>query len=236
MDGTNAIFAGEFVVGNAADDIGPEAKGFFEEGVILDGVLVGCAVEAVLGKGDNLDGDPVADLVADFEEGLEGGEGGFADVGVGANKEGALLGLEAEGLEGTVFDIGEGEGSFAIAPDLDAFKQRPTLVPAGLSGGEDRVEVNMGFDEGGADELTRGVNFLGGREGKVRADRGNPAVCDGEVRRFRGLGAAGLGETGLIEEAVAENEIRHRESRRVGHAHHNLGENTSDPAPIATPA
>jgi hypothetical protein len=134
MDRANAIFAGHLVVGDAADDIGSETKGFFEESFIFR-----MAVETVLGEGDDLDGDPVTNLVADFEEGLEGGEGWFADIGMGADKEGTLLGLEAEGLEGTVLDIGEGEGPFAIAPDFNALKQRATLVPPGLTGSENRI-------------------------------------------------------------------------------------------------
>ena len=49
MDGADAVFAGEFVVGDATDGIGSKNNGFFDQFVVL-----GTAVDAVLRESDDL--------------------------------------------------------------------------------------------------------------------------------------------------------------------------------------
>ena len=148
VDGLHAIFAGEFVVGDAADYVYATGDRFLHQAFVLR-----ATIDAVLRKCHELQGDPVFDSGSDFEESIQSGQAGFADIDVATDVENAVASMLLQGFDRPVLYVFEGDVLLAIAPDFDAFKQCAALVPAGLSGGEGGVEVDVGFDEGGADEF-----------------------------------------------------------------------------------
>ena len=62
MDRTDTVFAGEFVVGYAANGIGSLLDGFFNEFIVF-----GAAIDTVLRESNNLDRNPIFDGITDFE-------------------------------------------------------------------------------------------------------------------------------------------------------------------------
>ena len=78
----------------------------------------------------------------------------------------ALLGLTTEGLLGALEDIFEREALLNLAPLFDAFEEGAGLIDAAAGVDEGRVEVDVRFDEGWADEQALGWKLGGiGRGG-----------------------------------------------------------------------
>jgi len=140
------------------------------------------AVEAVLREGDDLEGDPVLYLFAELKKGAEGEEFFFGDVGVSSDEEDALLGLEAEGAGGALFDVVEREVLLEAAPDLDAFEEGAGLVEAAAGVDEGGIEVDVRFDEGWGDEEAVGGELGDGGYSRAGIEQAfDLAGCDQKI-------------------------------------------------------
>ena len=130
--------AGKLVVGDAADHVRTQGQGSLYQ---VRGF--GGREDSVLGEGDELEFAEVADLVAQFDQGSQGGEVFVADIYVAPDKERTLGHLPLYRLQRPALDVLFRKALLPLAPELYPLLERPALVKGGVSHGEGRVQVNV---------------------------------------------------------------------------------------------
>jgi hypothetical protein len=142
VDLLDAVVAGPFVVGDAADDVAAQAHRLAHELLAIRE-----AEDPVLREGDQAQVDDVGHLGLELEEGLERDEVRVADVDVAADEARALGDFPADRLARSGLDVLVGQRGLALGPGLDALDQRAGLVVARLADRQDRIEVDVRVDE-----------------------------------------------------------------------------------------
>src|SRR6202011_3509182 len=102
-------------------------------------LAVGERLDALLREGDQLDGDPVLDLLPKLEEGAKRRQVRITDVDMAAYEEDAVGELPAEDLRDPVFDVLDRQRLDALPPDRNALEERTALVVPGLADREHGV-------------------------------------------------------------------------------------------------
>src|SRR5690606_3391458 len=82
----------------------------------------------------------------------------------------------------------------ALGPAFDALEQGAALVPAGCAGGERRIQMVMGFDEGRADQIAGGDALARCAVAHLRTGRTPPdrAAADGTMGTSLPAGQPGV--------------------------------------------
>ena len=184
-------------MGDAADHVRPHVEGAEEE---LRAAGVG--VDAVLGKGHDLQVDPVAHLVLDLQQGLHRELVLVRGVGMGADEARPLRDLPIDRLLGPGLDRFEVADFLLPAPDRDALVQRAADVGLQVRG-EHRVEMDVRVDQRARDEPARAVDRLAGLGRDPRLDRHDALALDGDVGRTHGLVL-------VRHESVLQNDVHTR--------------------------
>lgn len=185
----HALVAGVFEVRDAADHIRAQANGFLHQlAPILEGL------DALLGKGDDLQVDQVGGLLAYLEHGLECGQRRIGDVDVGAHVLDAMGGQGADGACGAGLGVFLGDGGLALAPALDALEQGAAHVPARLTGGQGGVEVDVRLDEGRHHQVASGVDVVRPyrRRHELLGDGGDESAFEADVIQAFAVTQAGV--------------------------------------------
>ena len=194
VERVDGVLAGELEVRDRADDVDAHARGPAHECLsVWEGL------DALLRERDDLQGDRVLEFLAQLEHRVERGELRIRHVDVGADVLDAEARLLAHGAVHALLHVLDGERGLPLAPHLDALEEGAGLVPAGLTGGEGGIEVDVRLDDGRQREAAGPVDDLLTRQRlqSVR-DRGEHPVLDADVAGgLRILDAQVLVEHGL---------------------------------------
>ena len=127
-------------------------------------------MNALLWKCHQLQRDLIREFLSDLEQGPQGRELGVANVDVAADEEDPVCDLPAEDLSDAALDVVDRQVLDPLTPDRDALEERAAEVVSRLANGEDSIEVNMRFDQGGREQASSSVDDFGwlGRPGGLR--------------------------------------------------------------------
>src|SRR5438132_946413 len=179
---------------NAADNIRPHF-----DGAPHLRLAVGEGLNTLLWKCDQLQRDLIRKFLSDLEQRPQRRELGVANVDVTADEEDPVRDLPAEHLGNPALDVFDGQVLDPLTPDRDALEERAAEVVPRLANGEDGIEVDVRFDQGGREQAPSSVDDVRG-PGRPRSwRRRDPASLDGN-----GHQALRSGEPG-----VADHEIGH---------------------------
>ena len=181
LEAGDARLPRRFVVRDAADHVRSHVEGAEEEFR-----ATGVGVDTILGKGDDLQVDPVAHLVLDLQQGLHRELVLVRGVGVGADEACPLGDLPIDRLLGPGLHRFESADLLLPAPDGDSLVQRAGDVGLQVRS-EHRVEMDVRVDQRARDEPARAVDHLAGLGRDPRLDGHNALALDGDVGRAHGL-------------------------------------------------
>src|SRR5438874_3547478 len=170
---------------------------------------VGKGLNALLGKGHQLEGDLIRKFELQFHKRPKGSQLRIADVDVTADEQDAVRDLPAQHLRYATLHVVDRQVFDSLAPDRNPFEKGTTEVLARLAHGEHGVEVDVWLDQGGREQVAAGVDHLAGGGRLGAGGWGNdPASLDR------------LGHQGLRpwEAGVGYQQIEHGRSlnRRAG--------------------
>ena len=172
LDGPLAVFARELEVGNGADHI----DAHFDR--LAHQLLAALEREdPLLGKGHELQGHLVADLLAQLQQGAHRPQLGVAHVDMAAHELHAVGELPAQHGAHTALDVVDAERLDALRPDGDALEKGARLVVPRLAHREHRVEVDVRLDQGRRDQRAAQVYDLSG----LGLGGGDSAVQDADL-------------------------------------------------------
>ncbi|MCY1425536.1 hypothetical protein D9M71_413250 [compost metagenome] len=166
----------------------------------------GAAQQAVLREGDQLQVQPGFDLLLHVQQRLHRQQARIADIDVAADRQQALGHRPVAVLQGALDQRLLGQLRLQLAPQGDAFEQGAGGIHPRQAVGQGGVHVEVGVDEGRADQLAGGVQLLGGAGGQRGLQGDDAAGADGNVEA-----AAAVGQG-----AVADDEIEHGGFLAVG--------------------
>ena len=78
-----------------------------------------------------------------------------------ANEQDAIGDLPAQDLRDPALDVLDRQILDPLAPDRDALEERAAEVVPRLSNGEDGIEVDVRFDQGGGEQASSSVDDFG---------------------------------------------------------------------------
>ena len=171
-----AILPRPLVVRDAPHHVGAHLQGADHE--LL---TVRKRVDALLGKGDDLDRDGVPDVLPHLQQRPERREVRIADVDVRAHVRHAVGQHPLQRGGGPPLDVLGGERLDALAPDLDALKQRAGAVVPGLPDGQHRVEMDVRLHQRRGHQAPGGVELDGGPLAEVRREHVDAIAADADV-------------------------------------------------------
>src|SRR5437879_357602 len=141
---------------NAADNIRPHF-----DGVPHQRLAVGEGLNTLLWKCDQLQRDLIRKFLSDLEQRAQRGEFRVANVDVAADEEDPVGDLPAEHLGNPALDVFDRQVLDPLTPDRDALEERAAEVVPRLSNGEDGIEVDVRFDQGGGEQASSSVDDFG---------------------------------------------------------------------------
>src|SRR5207244_6529343 len=153
---------------NAADHLRPHF-----DGAPPQRLAVGEGLNALLWKRQQLQRDLIREFLSDLEQGPQRRELGVANVDVAADEEDPVRDLPTEDLGDAALDVVDRQVLDPLTPDRDALEERAAEVVPGLSNGENGIQVDMRFDQGGREQAPPSVDdigWLGGPGGRRGRD------------------------------------------------------------------
>jgi hypothetical protein len=158
-------------------------------------LAVGKGLDALLRKGHQLESDLIREFLLQLGERPQRGQLRIADVDVAPDEQDAIGDLPAQHPRHALLDVRNGEVLDALAPDRDPFEERTAEVLAGLADGQDGVEVDVGLDQGGREQVAARVDHLAGA-GRLRASGcgDDPVALDRHARQGGRAGQPGVSD------------------------------------------
>ncbi len=133
-------------------------------------------------EGDQLQRQIRADLLLDLQQGAHGEQPVVADIDVAADGQQAAADGPVAVAQGALHQGVLVQRGLEFAPQRDAFQQRAAGIDARQAVAQRRVQVEVGVDEGGAEQMAFGLEFgRAGGDGELRADGGEQAGIDQHV-------------------------------------------------------
>ena len=173
----HGILAGELKVRDRADGVHTHFRRAAHEVA-----SVGEGLNALLREGDQLQGHGVLEFLAQIDKRAKGRQVRVGHVDVRAHVLDAELRLLTKCAARAILDVLVGQGLLALAPHLDALEEGSAFVVTRLSRGQRRIQVNVGFDVGGQNQLAREIaDFFAFTRRQSRADFRELSVRDADV-------------------------------------------------------
>src|SRR5207245_5822318 len=167
-------------------------------------------LDALLRKRDQLQRDFVGKFLPHLEQRPQRSELGVANVDVAADEEHPVCDLPAKDLGNPALDVLERQILDPLAPDRDALEERTAEILPGLADSQYRIEVDVGFDQGGGEQATARVDRIGGL-GRPGGRRGrDTATLDGNWPEAPRTGETGVADYECGHAGTLNRNLAHR--------------------------